>query len=97
VARAAVDPKATFGRLSSCKHQTCNWDADRVVIDRPKNPHVAFGLGIHRCIGSNLARMEINVALQEWLACILEFRLDPGIDFRSNGRRGRGVDRGGSR
>jgi cytochrome P450 len=54
-------------------------DADRVVIDRRKNPHVAFGLGIHRCIGSNLARMEINVALEEWLARIPEFRLDPTI------------------
>jgi cytochrome P450 len=51
--------------------------ANRVVIDRAKNPHIAFGLAIHRCIGSNLARMEINVALQEWLARIPEFRLDP--------------------
>jgi cytochrome P450 len=52
-------------------------NADRVVIDRTENRHVAFGLGIHRCIGSNLARMEINVALSEWLARIPEFRLDP--------------------
>ena len=37
-------------------------DADKVVIDRKENPHVAFGLGIHRCIGSNLARMEMRVA-----------------------------------
>ena len=52
-------------------------DADRVVIDRKENRHAAFGLGIHRCIGSNLARMEITVALQEFLARIPEFRLDP--------------------
>jgi cytochrome P450 len=52
-------------------------DADRVVIDRKENRHAAFGLGIHRCIGSNLARMEITVALQEWFARIPEFRLDP--------------------
>ena len=52
-------------------------DADRVVIDRRENRHAAFGLGIHRCIGSNLARMEITVALQEWLKRIPEFRLDP--------------------
>jgi len=52
-------------------------DADRVVIDRKENRHAAFGLGIHRCIGSNLARMEITVALQEWLKRIPEFRLDP--------------------
>jgi cytochrome P450 len=52
-------------------------DAGRVVIDRAENRHAAFGLGIHRCIGSNLARMEIAVALREWLARIPEFRLDP--------------------
>jgi cytochrome P450 len=51
--------------------------ADRVVIDRQNNRHVAFGLGIHRCIGSNLARMEIVVALQEWLAAFPEFELAP--------------------
>ena len=52
-------------------------DADRVVLDRAQNRHAAFGLGIHRCVGSNLARMEIMVALQEWLKRIPEFRLDP--------------------
>src|SRR6201987_1698765 len=52
-------------------------DADRVVIDRTENRHVAFGVGIHRCIGSNLARMEITVALSEWLTRIPEFHLDP--------------------
>jgi cytochrome P450 len=50
-------------------------DADKVVIDRQDNRHAAFGLGVHRCIGSNLARMEITVALEEWLKRIPEFRL----------------------
>jgi cytochrome P450 len=52
-------------------------DADRVVIDRKENRHAAFGLGIHRCIGSNLARMEMTVALEEWLKRIPDFSLDP--------------------
>ncbi|MGA2053872.1 MAG: cytochrome P450 [Bradyrhizobium sp.] len=52
-------------------------DADKVVIDRKQNPHAAFGLGIHRCIGSNLARMEMTVAIEEWLKRIPDFRLDP--------------------
>ena len=51
-------------------------DADRVVIDRTENRHAAFGLGIHRCVGSNLARMENTVALQEWLRRIPEFTLE---------------------
>jgi cytochrome P450 len=52
-------------------------DADKVVIDRKENRHAAFGLGIHRCVGSNLARMEITVAIEEWLKRIPDFRLDP--------------------
>ncbi len=52
-------------------------DADKVIIDRKENRHAAFGLGIHRCVGSNLARMEMVVALEEWLKRIPEFRLDP--------------------
>ena len=51
-------------------------DADKVVIDRRENPHVAFGLGIHRCIGSNLARMEMRIAVEEWLRRMPDFRLD---------------------
>ena len=50
-------------------------DADVVHLDRAVNRHVAFGSGIHRCAGSNLARMELRVALEEWLARIPEFRL----------------------
>jgi cytochrome P450 len=52
-------------------------DADKVVIDRKENRHAAFGLGIHRCVGSNLARMEMMVAIEEWLKRIPDFRLDP--------------------
>jgi cytochrome P450 len=49
---------------------------DEVVIDRQHNRHVAFGAGIHRCAGSNLARMELRVAIEEWLARIPEFELE---------------------
>jgi cytochrome P450 len=52
--------------------------ADEVVIDREVNRHAAFGLGIHRCVGSHLARMELTVALDVWLDRIPEFSLaDP--------------------
>jgi cytochrome P450 len=53
-------------------------DPDRVVIDRPENRHATFGLGIHRCIGSNLARMEIRVAVEEWLSRFPDFVLSDG-------------------
>jgi len=52
--------------------------ADEVIIDRQDNRHAAFGLGIHRCAGSHLARMELRVALEVWLAAFPEFGLaDP--------------------
>lgn len=50
-----------------------------VLIDREPNRHAAFGLGIHRCAGSHLARMELRVALETWLAAFPTFELaDPG-------------------
>jgi len=53
-------------------------DSDTFIIDRARNRHLAFGVGIHRCAGSNLARMEMRVALEEWLAAIPEFEVaDP--------------------
>lgn len=50
---------------------------EQFQIDRAKNRHVAFGLGIHRCVGSNLARLELTVAIQEWLRAFPNFTLDP--------------------
>ncbi|HEX4906830.1 MAG TPA: cytochrome P450 [Acidimicrobiales bacterium] len=53
-------------------------DPDTFVIDRARNRHFAFGSGIHRCLGSNLARMELRVALEEWLRRVPTFTLaDP--------------------
>ena len=49
---------------------------EQVLLDREKNPHIAFGVGIHRCAGSNLARMEMRVAIEEWLKRIPDFRLE---------------------
>ncbi len=50
--------------------------AGEVVIDREINRHAAFGLGIHRCVGSHLARMELRVALEVWLERIPAFTLE---------------------
>jgi cytochrome P450 len=64
--------------------------ADEVVLDRAINRHVAFGAGIHRCAGSNLARMELTVALEEWLRRIPTFRLAEGADVTWAGGQVRG-------
>jgi hypothetical protein len=61
--------------------------AGEVVIDRQVNRHAAFGLGIHRCLGSHLARMELRVALEVWLERIPEFSLaDPAAVTWSAGQ-----------
>jgi len=61
--------------------------AGEIVIDREENRHAAFGLGIHRCVGSHLARMELRVALEVWLERIPRFSLaDPAAVTWSAGQ-----------
>ena len=55
--------------------------ADEVIIDRAENRHLAFGLGIHRCLGSNLARLEMNVAVEEFLIRFPDFTLAEGAEI----------------
>ncbi len=51
-------------------------NAHEFQLDRAKNRHVAFGLGVHRCAGSNLARMEMSIGTQEWLRAFPNYSLD---------------------
>jgi cytochrome P450 len=64
--------------------------ADEVIIDREVNRHAAFGLGIHRCVGSHLARMELRIALEVWMERVPEFTLaDPaGVRWSAGQIRG---------
>ena len=50
---------------------------DEVDLRRNPNPHLAFGGGVHRCLGSHLARMELRVALREFHRRIPEYELAP--------------------
>jgi cytochrome P450 len=56
-------------------------DGDVVRFDRDVNPHIAFGGGIHRCLGSHLARLELRVALREWHKRIPEYEIEPGVEL----------------
>ncbi len=51
---------------------------DTVDLTRNPNPHLAFGGGVHRCLGSHLARLELRVALREWHRRVPEYSLVPG-------------------
>ena len=63
-------------------------DADKVIIERQENRHAAFGLGIHRCVGSNLARMEMTVAIEELLRRCPEFHLTGDVTWSHGSVRG---------
>ena len=50
---------------------------DRIILDRKHNRHYAFGLGVHRCIGSNLARVVFKSMLTAVLDRMPDYRCDP--------------------
>jgi cytochrome P450 len=66
---------------------------DDVRLDREDNRHITFGAGIHRCLGSNLARMELRVSLEEWQRQLPVFSLQPDAQIRSVGGVTMGLDR----
>jgi cytochrome P450 len=64
--------------VGSANHDETRWDdADEFDITRPKQPHIAFGLGPHMCLGMHLARMEMRVAVAALMDRFPDLRLDP--------------------
>jgi cytochrome P450 len=60
-----------------------HWErADEVDFHRDTKGHIAFGGGNHRCLGAHLARMELRVALEEWLAAVPDFSIKEGVALR---------------
>jgi cytochrome P450 len=53
-------------------------DGTDVRFDRKENRHIAFGGGVHRCLGSHLARRELRVTLREWHRRIPDYQIKPG-------------------
>ncbi|WP_166907260.1 cytochrome P450 [Mycobacterium sp. DL440] len=53
-------------------------DPDRCVLDRSANRHLGFGAGVHRCLGSNLARLEFAIGLEQVLTRMPDVTVDPG-------------------
>ena len=91
---AGVDMKAGDHVMMTfpiaCRDEKQFERADEVVIDRARNRHVAFGAGIHRCLGSNLARLEMEVALRTWLEHIPDYRVrsDAAVEWSTGQIRG---------
>ncbi len=66
-------------------------DADRLDIEREK-PHIAFNAGPHRCLGSHLARIELQTLYEQLLSRLPEFRLDPDHPPKFHGGPVIGID-----
>ena len=64
-----------YGMTSAANRNQKYEDADTFVLDRKPTPNLAFAAGVHRCLGSHLARSELQVALQEWLRLIPDYEL----------------------
>ena len=78
--KVAIQKSSTFISIICCIGAAAGVfpDADKVIIDREQNRHVAFGLGIHRCLGSNLARLELRIAVDVFINRFPKFALtDP--------------------
>jgi len=79
-------PGVTFrkGELVTLLIGASNLDAgefsepERVDFERERNKHIAFGVGAHRCLGSHLARLELEVAMRVWHERIPDYRIKPG-------------------
>jgi cytochrome P450 len=66
---------------------------DRIVADRKPNPHVGFGAGHHRCVGSFVAKAQLRIACEEILARFAGFRLDPAGVIEYSAGLGQGIMR----
>ena len=74
------------GDLVVCPTPLCNFPDDgedwlAVDFHRPRQVHATFGAGPHYCLGSMLARAEIRIFLEEWLARIPDFEIEPGAQL----------------
>ncbi|MGH9036311.1 MAG: cytochrome P450 [Acidimicrobiia bacterium] len=62
---------------ASANHDEAEFrESERIILDRSPNRHFAFGVGIHRCLGSNLGRLMARVAFEEFLTRIPDYRLE---------------------
>jgi cytochrome P450 len=57
------------------------------VLDRTPNPHLAFGAGIHLCLGASVARLEMQITLEEFVRRVPPYRLVGHPQWKTRGDR----------
>jgi cytochrome P450 len=80
--------------LGAANRDPGRWDdADAFDLHRPAKTNMAFGLGTHRCLGMNVAKVEIGVGINALLDAFPDMRLDPGqpAPFLTGGLEQRGI------
>lgn len=70
--------------IGSANTDEAQWGPTAMEVDfeRDTKGHIAFGGGNHRCLGAHLARMELRVALEEWLLAVPNFSIKPGVELK---------------
>jgi cytochrome P450 len=70
---------------SANRDETVFVRADEFDVGRAPNPHLAFGHGVHYCLGANLARLEMRVVFEELLSAFAGYELAGPVEWaRSN-------------
>ena len=84
--RIRAGDKVTYWEMSANRDAAVFDDPFRFDIARSPNRHVAFGFGVHVCLGASLARMEMRLAFSELLARVETFAAEGPIDWMPNNR-----------
>ncbi len=84
--RIKAGDKVTFWEMSANRDERVFADPFKFDVRRMPNPHLGFGYGVHVCLGSMLARLELKIALEELLARIDDFRFAGDVDWMPNNR-----------
>jgi cytochrome P450 len=77
-----VDDRLAVHWQSGNRDETKFDHPDELRFDRVKNPHIAFGVGIHRCVGQHFARLQIEVAFERLLRRLTNFAVVPGTEIK---------------
>ncbi|MCU1345443.1 MAG: cytochrome [Acidimicrobiia bacterium] len=74
--------EGVYCHLGAANGDPAEWpNAEEIDLTRPDNRHASFGLGIHRCLGSHLARMEVRLVMDEFHRRIPDYHLAPEADL----------------